>query len=321
MRFKFLVTLAAAIFALTNAGLAQAPSQGFDLPEGGGRPHDVAADATGIVWYTAQYDGKLGRIDPKTGAITLIPLGEGARPHGVIIGPDGAPWLTDAARNAILRVDPQTNAVKTWTLPKTAANANLNTAAFDGRGRIWFTGQSGIYGVLDPGTGEMNVYAAPKGVGPYGIAATPKGDIYYASLAGNYLGQVDMETGQATVIEPPRPDQGARRVWSDSKGRLYVTEWNTGYLSRYDPAAKTWKSWRAPAEDPHLYAVYVDETDKVWVSEWDSNSVMRFDPVTEKFQVFPNDREDANVRQINGRKGEVWVPYSAASRIVSYKTK
>jgi virginiamycin B lyase len=24
---------------------------------------------------------------------------------------------------------------------------NLNTAAFDGRGRIWFTGQNGVYAV------------------------------------------------------------------------------------------------------------------------------------------------------------------------------
>jgi virginiamycin B lyase len=35
---------------------------------------------------------------------------------------------------------------------------NLNTAAFDGRGRIWFTGQNGIYGRLNPTTGDMEVW-------------------------------------------------------------------------------------------------------------------------------------------------------------------
>ena len=319
MRLSFIVAFAA-FLALGGASVAQPPSQGFDLPKGGGRPHDVAADANGFVWYTAQYDGKLGRIDPKTGEIVLIPLLAGSKPHGVIIGPDGAPWLTDSGTNSILRVDPKTHDVKSWQLPGNRPNAALNTAAFDKRGRIWFTGQRGFYGVLDPETGIMKVHDAPRGIGPYGITATPSGDIYYVSLAGSYLGRVDIETGEVTAIAPPRPESGTRRVWSDSKGRLYVSEWETGFLSRYDPATKTWKSWRAPAENPHLYAVYVDERDKVWVSEWDSNSVMRFDPATEKFQVFPNDRENANVRQINGRKGEVWVPYSAASRIVMYKT-
>ena len=39
--------------------------------------------------------------------------------------------------------------------------ANLNTAAFDGKGRIWFTGQNGIYGRLDPASGEMKLWDAP----------------------------------------------------------------------------------------------------------------------------------------------------------------
>ena len=320
MRVVISAILAAMLFGLSPAA-AQQPSQEFDLPEDGARPHDVAVDAAGMVWYTAQRGGKLGRIDPKSGEITLIALGPGSKPHGVIIGPDGAPWVTDNGMNAVVRVDPATNEVKVWQLPGSAPNANLNTAAFDKHGRIWFTGQRGYYGVLDPKTGNMTIYEAPKGIGPYGITATPSGDIYYASLAGSYLGYVDIETGIATVILPPREDSGTRRVWSDSKGRIYVSEWNSGYLSRYDPKSKSWASWKAPGEMPHLYAVYVDETDKVWVSEWSSNSLFRFDPKTETFERFENDREDANVRQINGRKGEVWVPYSGADRIVGYKTK
>src|SRR5437588_9605812 len=44
-----------------------------------------------------------------------------------------------------------------------------------------------------------------------------------ASLAGNYLGRIDPETGTATVLQPPVPRQGARRVWSDSRGALWIT--------------------------------------------------------------------------------------------------
>ena len=50
-------------------------------------------------------------------------------------------------------------------LPDDAANANLNTATLDKRGRVWFTGQSGYYGRLDPATGDIKVWHAPRGRG------------------------------------------------------------------------------------------------------------------------------------------------------------
>jgi virginiamycin B lyase len=183
----------------------------------------------------------------------------------------------------------------------------------------WFTGQSGIYGRLDPRTGKMEVFESPRGRGTYGIHVTPDGSVFYASLAGSHIAKVDIGTGKATVIEPPTPRQGARRVWSDSRGNIWVSEWNSGNLSRYEPATGKWSAWRAPGDDPHIYAVYVDETDKVWASEWSAQVMLRFDPATERFESFRSSSRSANVRQIHGRKGEVWTPESAADKIVVYR--
>jgi virginiamycin B lyase len=291
----------------------------FPVPEGD-HPHDVAPTPDGAVWYTGQGAGVLGRLDPKTGKVERIALGKGSAPHGVIVGPDGAPWVTDAGLNAIVRVDPVSKAVKTWLLPASRANANLNTSAFDGKGRIWFTGQAGIYGRLDPASSEMTVWDAPKGVGPYGITATPSGQVYYVSLAGSFLGKVDLENGATTVIEPKTPNAGPRRVWSDSKGRLWVSEWNAGNLSRYDPASRTWKAFKLPGEQPQAYAVYVDDKDQVWVSNFGVNAIMRFDPTSETFQSFPSDRDHAAVRQMAGRSGEAWGAESGTDRLVVIRT-
>ena len=220
----------------------------------------------------------------------------------------------------IVRVDPRTREVKRWPLPESRGYVNLNTATFDRKGRIWFTGQNGIYGRLDPATGAMQVWDAPRGRGPYGITTTPQGDIYYASLAGSHIARVDLDTGAATVIEPPTRDQGARRVWSDSRGRIWVSEWNSGHVSRFDPATRSWKTWKLPGDRPRAYAVYVDERNTVWLSEWSANAIVRFDPETETFQAFPSDRRGANVRQILGRPGQVWAPESGADRLVVYRT-
>jgi virginiamycin B lyase len=293
--------------------------QSYALPAGT-RPHDVAPAPDGTVWYTGQRAGVLGRLDPKTGQIERIPLGKGSAPHGVIIGPDGAAWVTDGGQNAIVRVDPATREVKAWKLPADRANANLNTPAFDGRGRVWFTGQSGIYGRLDAKTGEMQVWDAPKGVGPYGITTIPDGTIYYVSLAGSFLGKPDLDTGETTVIEPKSPGVGTRRVWSDSKGRLWVSEWNAGNLSVYDPAAKSWEVYKLPGDGPHAYAVYVDNRDKVWLSDFGANAILEFDPERKSFASFPSDKPDAAVRQLNGRPGEVWGAESATDRLVVIRT-
>jgi virginiamycin B lyase len=292
----------------------QAVVREYRVPAGSA-PHDVAPAAHGTVWYTAQGAGELGRLDPATGKVVRVPLGEGSAPHGVIVGPGGAAWVTDGGLNAIVRVDAETLAVRRFPLPG-GEYANLNTAAFDRRGILWFTGQSGYYGRLDPSSGRLDVFEAPRGEGPYGITTTPRGEVYYASLAGSHIARINTRTGRATVLEPPTEGQGARRIWSDSRGRLWISEWNAGQLGMYDPASDSWREWRLPGPSPQPYAVYVDERDQVWLSDFGANSLVRFDPETERFTQFPLPSEPADVRQLLGRPGEVWGAESAADALV-----
>ena len=289
--------------------------QEYPVPPGT-HPHDVAPAPDGSVWYTAQISGALGKLDPETGETRHIPLGSGSSPHGVIVGPDGAPWITDSGLNAIVRVDPTTEEVQRFSLPAESGYTNLNTAAFDPNGILCFTGQNGIYGRLDPASGDMQVFDAPRGRGPYGITVTPDGTVYYASLAGSHVGRIDPQTGEATVLEPPTSGQGARRVWSDSQGRVWVSEWNAGQVAVYDPASDSWQEWKLPGSGPQAYAVYVDDQDVVWLSDFGGNSLVSFDPATENFTVYELPSPNASVRQILGRPGEIWGAESAVDKIV-----
>ena len=58
IRLAFLLLLAWAGCAHAAAGWTE-----FPVPEGSG-PHDVAPAPDGIVWFTAQRAGALGRLDP-----------------------------------------------------------------------------------------------------------------------------------------------------------------------------------------------------------------------------------------------------------------
>ena len=325
MRRRPVVALAAVLALVGVVGpgdAAQAPSfpvREYAVPAGS-HPHDAAPARDGGVWYTAQHSGALGHLDPATGRTRHIPLGDGSAPHGVIVGPDGAPWITDGGLNAIVRVDPRTGAVRPFRLPRSTGYANLNTAVFDRAGVLWFTGQSGIYGRLNPRTGAMKVFRAPRGHGPYGITASRDGFVYYASLAGSYLGRIDRRTGRASVLQPPTRGQGARRAWADSRGRIWVSEWNAGKVARYDPGTRRWREWRLPGANPQPYSVYVDGSDVVWLTDFGANAIVRFDPRTLRFRSIPIPSGDAAVRQQLGRRCEVWGAESAVDKLVVVRT-
>jgi virginiamycin B lyase len=313
MMHMLLTAVAALALSVHPARAAQVSY--YNVPCGA-HPHDVARAPDGKVWYTAQSQGALGVLDPKTGRTEQIALGVDSVPHGVIVGPDRAAWVTDGGQNAIMRVDPKTRAVKRYPLPADFPNANLNTATFDAKGILWFTGQNGMYGRVDPANGKVEAWKAPKGVGPYGITTTPKGDVWYASLAGDHIAKIDTVSGDAAMVPPPKPGVNPRRVWSDSKGMIWASFWTTGEVGRYDPNSKAWKVWPLPNSGSGCYAVYVDDRDKVWLTDFTANAIVRFDPESEKFESFPSDKPNAAVRQLLGRPGEVWGAESGSDRLV-----
>jgi virginiamycin B lyase len=301
---------------LAYAVSAQAAQVTFYQLPPGAYPHDVSPAPDGKVWYSGQRLGVLGVFDPQTGKAEHISLGPTSSPHGVITAPDGSAWLTDGGQNAMVRFDPATRAIKVFPLPKEFPRANLNTAVVDKRGIVWFTGQNGVYGRVDPATGKVDAWASPRGRGPYGITATPSGEVWYCSLAGDHIARVDLVTGEATIVEPPRKGTGPRRIWSDSKGMLWASFWNAGGIGRYDPAKKTWTHYPMPQSKSSTYSVYVDDKDRVWATDWAANAIQRFDPATETYTTFPSDRRGADVRQMLGRPGEAWGGESGTDRLV-----
>src|SRR3954468_3501776 len=92
-----------------GAAAAQGAVQEYALPMSI-TAHDVWADPApdGPVWFSGQASGNAGRLDPKTGKVELISLGQGSSPHGVVLDRDGSAWFTDGGQNAIVRVDPKT---------------------------------------------------------------------------------------------------------------------------------------------------------------------------------------------------------------------
>ena len=58
----------------------------------------------------------------------------------------------------------------------------------------------------------------------------------------------------------------------------------------------------------------------VWLSDFGANEVLSFDPASERWTRYPGSGANANVRQILGRPGWVYLPESGLDRIMVVRT-
>src|SRR5215831_5843051 len=75
------IVVAVTITVLAAGQASAADVSYFDVTRGA-HPHDVAPAPDGNVWYTAQSQGALGILNPKTGQASQVSLGKGSAPHG-----------------------------------------------------------------------------------------------------------------------------------------------------------------------------------------------------------------------------------------------
>ena len=99
--------------------------------------------------------------------------------------------ITDGGLNAIVGVDPRTRRVQRFPLPAGAGYANLNTATFDRRGVLWFTGQS----------------ASPM---PYAVYIDERDEVWLSDFGANALGRFEPRSGRFTRVRLPSPDAEVR---------------------------------------------------------------------------------------------------------------
>ena len=283
----------------------------------GARPHDVAPAPDGTVWYTAQGSGELGRLDPATGESSEIPLGAGSAPHGVIVGPDGAPWVTDGGLNAIVRVDPATEAVRASRCPADRPRQPQHGRVRRRRRALVHRPDRRLRPPRPGDRATSRCSTRRGGRGPYGITATPGGEVFYASLAGSHIARIDRATGAATRCSsrrrPARAPGGSGPTRRGGSGSASGTRARSRVLR---PGRRQVAGVAAAGRRPQAYAVYVDERDMVWLSDFGANALVRFDPAPRRSERSRCPATPANVRQILGRPGEVWGAESGADRLV-----
>ena len=276
--------------AAAVSGAVEASIKTWAVPTLGSRPHDPLATKDGAIWWSGQLSNKLGRLDPKTGAMREYALKPGTGPHGLKEDKQGNIWFTGNFAGLIGKLDPKTGNVTEYKIPDPAAK-DPHTLAIDPKsGIVWFTvQQANILGRLDPKTGEIKTLKSPTDRSrPYGLLINSKGVPVFVEFGTNKIATMDPKT--MAIKEYALPDAAARprRLALEGDNIVWYADFARGVIGRYDLATGAHKDWPSPSGPKSEPYGMVLTKGAIWYNESGAkpNTMVRFDPKTEKFQTW-----------------------------------
>lgn len=215
----------------------------------GTNPHNCIVDAQGMVWYSGNRNGTIGKLDPKTGGLTRYPIPDSTvrDPHTMIFDKQGNIWFTAQQSNAIGHLD-----VKT-----------------------------GKFRIVKPPLPEGR-----RSTNPYGIVLDSKGRPWVNLFATNLIATVDPTTFELTTYPLAHEGTRNRRIAITSDDKVFYVDYARGYVGKFDPVTKKVSEWMLPGGAKSLpYGMTSDDRDRIWIAETGSqpNRLVGFDPKTEKF--------------------------------------
>jgi virginiamycin B lyase len=269
-------------------GPVKADIRMWDVPTLGSRPHDPLAARDGSIWWTGQLANKLGRLDPRTGAIREYTMKSASTgPHGLAEDKSGNIWFTGNSAALIGKLDPTTGVVTEYPLPDANAR-DPHTLNFDARGILWFTvQQSNMIGRLDPASGAIKLVTPPTPKArPYGLKINAEGVPVVVEFGTNKVATVDPNTMAIREYTLPRAAARPRRLAIGADGMVWYVDFAGGQLGRLDLSTGEVKEWPSPSGAKSEPYGIVFTKGALWYSESAAkpNTIVRFDPAFEKFQ-------------------------------------
>jgi virginiamycin B lyase len=267
----------------------------YSLPRETIAPHDVRADAEGMIWYSNFTEPFLGRLDPVTGehAEYAYPVLKPGFPTGALaMEPDGDGnwWLAMMFQGGLAKFDVKTKSFKVFPIP-----AEMNDDATQQSmvmpqqsqvdGKVWANEVSrqsilrldvatGTYESIEP----FALMPNRSSHSPYGLAADADNNLFFMDFGDQNIGRVDAKTGEVTLYPTPTPNSRPRRTMLDPQGRLWFAEFAANKVAMFDIKQETFREWDAPTPHTYPYDVFLDKNGELWSGSMSNDRVLRLDP-------------------------------------------
>jgi len=282
----------------------------FDLPQRTRQPHDVIVDSSGLAWYASFGEQILGKLDPKTGAVTEypVPLLKPAAPTGILgvrFDKDENPWLGMQFQGGIAKFDKKTEKFQTWRLPPELDGDHVQINQISPMrhkvdGKVWFQ-DAGTYTVLrlDVASGKIEAFEPYKIPRPnvYDVIPDKQNNGYFLPLGSEEIGRIDAKTGAITMFKTPTPGSGPRRGMMDEQERLWFGENRADRIGMFDTETQKFQEWPAPTPGAWPYDVTADKNGEAWAGGEYNDRIIRLDPRTNQMIEYLLPRH-TNVRRV-----------------------
>jgi Streptogramin lyase len=222
----------------------------------------------GVVWYTGNRVGKLGRLDPKTGQIREFAMPPEARdPHTPLIR-DGMVWFTSQQSDVYGRFDPATGKAQVWKVPTARALPYGMVNAPDGSIWIALFGTNKL-GHIDPATGSLREFSLPEaGARPRRLVVASDGVVWYTDFRRGRLGSYNPRDGAAKEFPSPGGESsGPYGIAIAPDGRIFYDEAGTSTIIVFDRKTAKMETVKIPTNGSIVRNISVDSArGRVWLA-------------------------------------------------------
>lgn len=240
----------------------------YNVPSPHSRPFGITSGPDGALWFTEQYQGKIGRITT-TGSFTEYALtapktNAQVFPIGITVGPDQALWfaaesyigrittggavtlfpegiagdavaITNGPDGALWFVDAESVSIGRMPPSGTgvknfaSANAKPNSIVTGPDGNLWFTSYNDQIGRLTP-AGVFTMFPLAPGSNPAAITVGPNQQLWFTEMGSNKIGSITT-AGKLTEFALPAKT-APNQIALGADGALWFTETTLGRIGR-----------------------------------------------------------------------------------------
>lgn len=133
---------------------------------------DIAAGPNGNLWFTEYHGGKIGKLDPRSGAVTEYAAGCN-QPDQIVLGADGNLWYTCADGGLVGRITPL--GVATAFVTGVPVPGDIISGP---DGNLWFTASGAYSKVIKLATDGSIPATYPVGNGANGLTVGGDGSVW-----------------------------------------------------------------------------------------------------------------------------------------------
>ncbi len=221
----------------------------YPIPTKNSYPHGITVDGAGDMWWVG--DLALGRVNTKTGDMTLYPFG----------------------------------------VQQTNKQNHGHTPVIDSKQNVWFTqSYNNELGKWDRETGKLTSYKVPTAYGfAYGLAVDKKDNLWIAEWTRCKVAKFDPTTEAFIEYSPLTRPCTMRRLSVDADGMVWYALDSIGKFGKLDPNTGKIVEYTLPVKYAYPYDIQPDHEGSLWISDsGQGGALVHFNPKTGKFVYFPS---------------------------------